>query len=144
MKSKNLSILREYNPSLFNLIKIDSIEEDDTSYQVIETRTGMPTIQVNKDDRSRFLHSKYDPKSEAEKFIEQFQENMGDYDHVLFYGVGLGYHIEAFTKRNPMFNFSIYEPKINIFKLYADHVEIPLYRIKNIFVETSREVAKIF
>ncbi|AYV67885.1 hypothetical protein C2I06_13970 [Niallia circulans] len=144
MKSKNLSVLREYNPSLFNLINIDSIEDDDTSYQVIETRTGIPTIQVNKEGRSRFVHSKYDPKSEAEKFIEQFQENMGDYDHVLFYGVGLGYHIEAFTKRNPMFKFSIYEPKINIFKLYAEHVDIPLYRIKNIFVETSREAGRNF
>ncbi|MFJ7970426.1 motility associated factor glycosyltransferase family protein [Psychrobacillus sp. NPDC096389] len=58
----------------------------------IQSKTDLPTLKVN----NFLLHSKYDPKKEAEQFVKsQYIEN---HVHLLF-GFGLGYFAEALKKK---------------------------------------------
>lgn len=60
----------------------------DFNIEKMQTKTVFPTLKVN----SFFLHSKYNPKKEAEQFASsQYTEN---HVHILF-GLGLGYFADA-------------------------------------------------
>ena len=56
----------------------------------------MPTILYKSDASSVYIHSKYDPIAEAERFICQYSDI--DRYKLCFYEVGMGYHIEKFCR----------------------------------------------
>lgn len=58
--------------------------------KVIQTKEGNYTLTIN----DVFLHSKYYPSKEAERFIENNIEKFKDKKNVVIYGIGLGYHIK--------------------------------------------------
>ncbi|WP_342550743.1 6-hydroxymethylpterin diphosphokinase MptE-like protein [Lysinibacillus sp. FSL M8-0216] len=76
--------------------------------ETIETKTGDITLKVN----DYFLHSKYNPKIEAQKFAENHYEP--HHVHILF-GYGLGYIVDS-LKEKLKFN----EPLIVIDPLFDD------------------------
>lgn len=118
-----------------------------TYSEVLTARSGQSTIQVSVNGNMHLVHSKYDPKKESERFISQFQEIADQYDHVLFYGIGFGYHIKEFMLHFPAYTFSIYEPEIEIFYQFMNHcrlTEFPLERLNGILVETNRDKGKRF
>ncbi len=45
-----------------------------------------------------YLHSKYNPIREGETIVNQYS-NIEDNTTIIFYGVGLGYHIDLFLKK---------------------------------------------
>ncbi|HHY74177.1 MAG TPA: motility associated factor glycosyltransferase family protein [Bacillus bacterium] len=143
----NINYLRQNHRHIRDLLQQYESRAFENNIDIIETKSGLPTIQVMRDNQPQFIHSKYDPKKEAEKFIDQFDQEINEYEHVLFYGVGLGYHIEAFMSRFPQFTFSIYEPNLEIFYEYTKHRsinELPVHRLKEIYIETSREAGQQF
>lgn len=147
MVTENLSFLKQNYPELVKKLENRWDNQQETSCSTIESRKGKPTIQITLDERHMLVHSKYDPEREAEQLIDQININIDNYEHVLFYGVGLGYHVKEFLKRHPNFNFSIYEPSIDIFHLFINEAslkELPLQKLKNIFVENSNEEGKLF
>jgi hypothetical protein len=92
---------------LFNLV----------SCSVLPARTGLPTILAETGNRTAFLHSGEDPRREAEELVNSLQGQTAQ--HVLFYGIGLGYHIDLFQRMNPNIPFSIFEPSISVFRTFA-------------------------
>lgn len=76
--------------------------------ETIETKTGNLTLKVN----DYFLHSKYNPIIEAQKFVESHYEP--HHMHILF-GYGLGYIVDS-LKEQLKFN----EPFIVIDPLFDD------------------------
>ncbi|HHW36014.1 MAG TPA: motility associated factor glycosyltransferase family protein [Bacillales bacterium] len=147
MQVDNINYLRQYHRHILETLRNYENQEKDTNIEIINSKQGLKTIQVVKDGRTQFIHSKYDPKNETEKLIDQFGEEISNYEHVLFYGVGFGYHIEEFMNRFPHFTFSIYEPVIDIFYEFTNHCSInslPVHRLKDIFIETSREEGNRF
>ena len=88
----NLNFLTERFPQLWQAIK--PLEgKVFPALEVTTARNGMPTLKVEKDGKSLYLHSSYNPEAEAERFVDQFT-GVEKYRHVFFWG-GLGYHVEA-------------------------------------------------
>jgi hypothetical protein len=59
------------------------------------------------------LHSRYNPRREAE--IWAADQDLAGKRHVLLFGLGLGYHLEALLQRYPNTDFYIYEPDLHLF-----------------------------
>lgn len=141
----NLEIIKKISRYNYNkLVDYKGVE----GKEVIESRTGHKTVKV-KDDSSRevFLHSKYDPIREAEKFIEQQSVYIEENNHILFYGVGLGYHIDVFKSKYPDKFWSIYEPDIGVFKIFMetrDFFNLFNWKFKYINIEVSDEDRNVF
>ncbi len=78
--------------------------------EVLESKIGVPALQVEINDKKMMLHSKYNPVQEAERFINSLREKIEEADHILFYGIGLGYHVKYFSTAYPEKLISAYEP----------------------------------
>lgn len=142
---ENQEILREQFPLLWDVIKNYQPDAKDQSVTLEEGKNGWPTLVVEQEGKKNYLHSKYDPVQEAERFVAQL-EGVEEYQHVFFYGVGLGYHVEAFAQKYPNLKITLYEPNIEAFiHLLATRSlkKLPLKRLNQIYVETSPAVLDI-
>lgn len=61
-----------------------------------ETKEGLPTIAVGDYNRKIYLHSRFYPTKEAEKYRDRF--NPDKYDSLIVLGTGLGYHLIELQK----------------------------------------------
>lgn len=103
----NINYLRQNFPLIRE--KLKKVEEDENKKFIIEeTKRGHKTLIHVKDDKKIYFHSKYDPIREAATILEEY-EDIGD-KNIIFYGTGLGYHIDQFIKENPNNNIYIFEP----------------------------------
>lgn len=103
----NINYLREKFPLVREKLKLVG-ESEDKQFLIEETRKGDKTLLYNKDNKKIYLHSKYDPIREAQTIVEDYKD-IKDMN-VIFYGTGLGYHIDLFVKENLNNNFYIFEP----------------------------------
>ncbi len=135
----NLNFLTERFPQLWQAIK--PLEgKNFPALEATAARNGLPTLKVKTDGKSLYLHSSYDPEAEAERFVTQFT-GVENYRHIFFFGVGLGYHIEAFLRKYPTLEFTIYEPVPEILSTYLATrplANLPLKQLKNFYVEMEQ------
>ena len=82
-----------------------------------------PTICIKNGVKTLYLHSRYNPREEAERIIGRI-ENIGSYGHIIFFGFGLGYHVEYFAGKFPEKTFSIYEPRTEVFRKCLENRDI--------------------
>lgn len=141
----NINILKMTYPNTWD--KVKSLEEtiDKELLKVEETRKGDKTLSIEKDGKKTYIHSKYNPMREAEAIIEEY-EDIEDDTTVVFYGTGLGYHIDLFLKKYPKTNYYIYEPVPEMLYTYLSNKSIkdlPNKNLKNIVLRKDRgETAK--
>lgn len=137
----NIQILKNNYPDTWATIK--PLEEKELQVKVVAAKNGLPTLVLEQNGSVQYIHSKYDPQREAATFIEQFaNEVLSKYKHIIFYGVGLGYHIEEFINRYSPEKISIYEPNPEIFYSFVSHNDLSSSKwraLENIFVETKPE-----
>jgi hypothetical protein len=62
--------------------------------ELIDTKDNLHSLCVD----TTLLHSKYYPKTEAEKFISKYSKLFIDKDVIVVYGLALGYHIKELLK----------------------------------------------
>lgn len=119
----NLVILKELFPT--TLLKLKEIESkiDEDFVKIEETKNGYKTISIRKNGKNIYINSKYNPIREAEAIIEVYKD-IEPNSSVIFYGVGLGYHIDMFLTCHPDVNFYIYEPIPEILYTYLSYKEI--------------------
>jgi len=139
---ENMEILRESFPDVW--AKISEIEGklDKDMVRTISMKDGSQIFKVGK----QFIHDKKAPRSEAENMIKQFN-NVKEHSDILFYGLGMGYHINAFMDQYPGTSFSIYEPAPEVFYQFLCHgdlKQIPLHLLKSIYIENLPEDPNIF
>lgn len=149
MLIENRNFLRIQHRSL-----LDEIAEwENKTPQTVEveaSRKGEPTVKIFSDGKPLYIHSKYDPKSEADKLVGKL-ENLKKYNHILFIGTGLGYHIQELLSRYPEMNYSIYEPnKEMVYQFLANFntSDFPKAELKKIIVtkdtsQLQKEVAQL-
>ncbi|MGE7090255.1 6-hydroxymethylpterin diphosphokinase MptE-like protein [Lysinibacillus sp. NPDC048646] len=109
--------------------------------EVLESKIGVPALQVEIDDKKMMLHSKYNPVQEAEHFIDSLREKIEEADHVLFYGIGLGYHVKYFSAAYPEKLISAYEPIEQIATISLRELavtEFPKDKLSHYIVEDSQ------
>ncbi|RNB53849.1 DUF115 domain-containing protein [Brevibacillus gelatini] len=142
--TENIQVLKTYFPDVWQQV----LEKTENEEQIrLETaKTQVPTLAVHVETGWNYIHSKYDPVAEAERFVSSFQE-VEPNQHVLFYGVGLGYHIEEFLKRNPEVSFSIYEPNISIFRKFLACFDLnkwqPNKKLLHVMTENGSEDLRV-
>lgn len=140
----NILFMKERFPLVWDAYREAELKQND--YILEETPTRLdhcPTLCVHRGNRSYYLHSRYDPLREAQTIIDNI--DVDSYDHVVFYGIGLGYHIQTFLDRYPHLSFSIYEPIPEVFEFYLSHFDLrdlPQRRLREIAVETSPQVVR--
>lgn len=136
----NINFLMERFPHVWEIIKrYRPGEKPEYRFSVEKAKSGAFTLTVDQGDKTVYIHSKYDPLQEAERLVAQFSE-VTKYRHIFFYGVGMGYHIEAFVKKYPDIPFTIYEPYPEVFSLYLTHRSLrtlPPKVLKSIYLETG-------
>ncbi|WP_291760871.1 motility associated factor glycosyltransferase family protein [Lysinibacillus sp. UBA5990] len=109
--------------------------------EVLDSKIGVPALQVEIDDKKMMLHSKYNPMQEAERLIDSLKEKIEESEHILFYGVGLGYHIRYFCEQFPEKLASAYEPVAEIATISLKELTItkfPKDKLSNYIVEDSQ------
>ena len=133
----NAKILKKRFPAIWNMV--EDLDENtlDESVEVVSSKSGDPTLILRRDGQEAYLHSRYDPLQEAQDLMSRYDDVQG-YQHVVFYGIGLGYHIEEFMRRHPEFTFSLYDPNLSILMKYLSNKSmqsLPLKNLAHIYVE---------
>ncbi|MDK2961312.1 MAG: hypothetical protein PWP20_438 [Eubacteriaceae bacterium] len=123
MLADNIVYLKKHNPTLLN--KLNDKQSVKNNLKVIkeDTKSGKSTLKIEKDGQGVYLNSKYDPEREARTIIDRLLTNIEQVERyqVIFWGLGLGYHIEHFSQRFPNVDFSIFEPSIAILNEFLDY-----------------------
>jgi hypothetical protein len=148
MMGEKQTVLMNMFPYLHNSLSALKNETDENKFEILNTKVeNAPTLSVTIENRPYYLHSKYDPKKEAEALINRYKDEFKHYDHILFYGVGLGYHVETLLKRYPNMNYSLFEPAPSVFHqfLASNRLDtLDLSRLKNVFIDTENNNSKDF
>ncbi|OEH86732.1 hypothetical protein BHU72_00190 [Desulfuribacillus stibiiarsenatis] len=136
--NQNLTLLKMYKSRLHDQLLIRAIGIS-TEIELETTRTNETTAKVALLNRKIYLHSKYDPIKEAEKFaIENYSE---EFDGFLVIGFGLGYHIKELQKKLKINqNIDIIESNIDILRTAFDAnnlEELIIDKRINIYYENS-------
>ena len=97
---------------------------------VEQSRKGDVTMQLNVNGTMKYVHSKYDPKLEVDRLLKSFDETLSA--PALFFGVGLGYHIEAFIERYPYRKLIIFEPNLEVFVAFLKRMNLKKWKKQNI------------
>ena len=82
------------------------------------SKSGLLTISVLRDDKRRYIHSKYDPEKEAELFAETL--DIQKKSIIICFGLGLGYYAMAMLKHlGSDGELHIIEPMEEVLYFYA-------------------------
>ncbi|WP_352418289.1 6-hydroxymethylpterin diphosphokinase MptE-like protein [Proteiniborus sp.] len=142
----NIIILKEVFPT--TLLKLREIENntDKELIKIEEAKNGYKTLSIKNEEKWVYLHSKYNPMREAEAIIEEYKDIESD-SSIIFYGAGLGYHIDALLNQHPNVNYYIYEPIPEILYAYLSNKEIkdlPSKKLKGMVTGTDNETIYSF
>lgn len=110
--------------------------------EIINSKLNLPIIQVEHEGHMLPIHSKYNPIAEAERLIDSYAEQIEQSDHILFYGVGLGYHVQVAQKRYPEKLISTYEPIAAVHEQCIKHAKdigLQLNKMSNQYVGQTKE-----
>jgi hypothetical protein len=90
----NLEIVKERFPELYSKI-INTADNNFIEFQ--KTKQGNAIPIVSKEGKRFFVHSRFDPVTEAERFINEIDIN--GFDLFVVFGFGFAYHIECLMRR---------------------------------------------
>ena len=132
----NINILRESCPQSWEKIKNIENNLDLNMVHVEPAKKEGQTLFINQGNKRVYMHSKYDPLKEAGTIVDGYKD-VKDGSSVIFYGTGLGYHIEIFLKKHPNVNYYIVESVPEILYTYLSEKslkELPAKRLKGIIL----------
>lgn len=134
MLADNILFLKKNYPVLYSALKKSEEDREQEFITLEDTKNNCKTLKLKKAEKSLYLHSKYDPIREAESIIDRLEEReeIDEKTHVVFYGVGLGYHIDAFVRRFPETAFSLYEPSEEVFNCFLSYKKLKDWPTKKI------------
>lgn len=149
MLTDNIVFLKNNYPKLYERIKKEEARDSQIDIVVEDTKNNQKTLRIKKEDKTCYLHSKYNPLREAEAIINKLEEkeNIDENSHVIFYGLGLGYHIDVFVQRYPNTSFSLYEPSTSVFQYFLNNINLKKSSFKslvNIQCEFEPDVVEVF
>jgi len=119
----NQNILKEVYPYFWSKIKELEGCLDESLVQTEDSKQGNATLYITRDGKKQYLHSKYNPIREAEVIVDSY-DNIDEGTTVIFYGTGLGYHIDYFLKKYPNVDYYIFEPIPEIIYKYLSFKSI--------------------
>jgi len=142
----NINILKDIYYNTWNKIKSLEKSLNLSLINVENTRNGDKTLWIEKEGKKIYIHSRYNPIREAETLIEEYGD-IEDNTTVVFYGIGLGYHIDLFLKKYPNVNYYIYEPVPEMLYAYLSNKslkDLPNKNLMDIVLGNDRETTTNF
>ena len=128
----NLRLFKEQlSPYMDNLTKFRNKEIH--SVKLVNSKVDFPSLQVKVEGKQLFLHSKYNPLQEAERLANQLDSNVEGKEHIIFFGIGLGYHIEQIMKKYPQKKFTMIEPNSEVFVRFLESRPLHQFPLNNLF-----------
>jgi hypothetical protein len=147
MLADNILFLKEKYPKVYDTVKSWENSKTEPMVLVETAKNGEQTLKINEENQLYYIHSKYNPLREAEAIIDKLMENedISNDTHLLFYGIGLGYHIDVFLQRCPNVKFSIIEPSSEIMAIYLDKKVLKKKNYANlVFLQCGNQVNEFF
>lgn len=113
---KNISALKKTAPELAEII---TISNKSSGLELVETKTGMPSMKVD----NLLLHSRYDPEKEAKEWVAYHAVEIDNASSIFVLGFGLGYHILELCRTTEKDIF-IFESRPDILKTAMESVSL--------------------
>ncbi len=142
----NIKIFKKAYPISWNNIKAAETLLNRNLVQLEVSNKGYKTLYLEEDGKKVYMHSKYNPIREAEAIVEEY-EDIQENSTVIFYGTGLGYHIDAFLNKHKNINYYIYEPIPELLYQYLSNQDIkdlPNKNLENIVLGNTQEAINSF
>lgn len=105
----NLNLIQERYPEL-----ADKLKNIDSEGVIELTRSGQPTLKVQREGKTVSLHSTYDPLREAARWAQDIYAEPED--TLVVCGIGLGYHLFRLSQLYPKTKIIACEPDPETFK----------------------------
>ena len=138
----NIKFLKINYPDIYKrLEKIDSKKYN--GILIEETKNRNKTIKYIDENKSIYIHSKYNPNEEASKLVDDFFESEGNVNHIIVYGVGLGYHILELANKYPNAVITLIEPSIEILHAFLCEFNINKLLLEDIYLENENYVSAL-
>lgn len=141
----NINYLKNNFPLAWEKIKdIDEKLVEDLMLE--ETKSGLNTLKIKREDTFKYIHSKYDPLKEAQSIVKKHEKELEKSGMAIFFGTGLGYHIELILRTYPDIKAYIYEPNSEVLYYFLKErsfSESQLKRFKNIFTDRDSFLSEI-
>jgi len=127
---QNMTVLKQHNPLLAE--EIEKAEEDtgENGPQIEEAASGAPTLIFH----NIYVHSKRDPKREAERLVESSGSCAESEAPVLVLGFGLGYCAEALAAKFPEKPIIVVEKHPILLKKALENRELGAFLSRNLLV----------
>lgn len=108
---RNVRLLQRYSPALFRDLETAALPRD---WRAVPARSGDPTLVAVREGRETAVHSRYDPRREAETWALGVGD---DWEMLVVLGLGLGYHLEILQRLYPGRTILVLEPELATVKL---------------------------
>jgi Uncharacterized protein conserved in bacteria len=119
----NLAWLKERFPRAY--AQLQHAERDLTRYILIPSRNGSMNVAVRTaEGKDVYFYSRYEPESEAARWVEVHAAELGGKSNVILYGFGLGYHAAELTRTYPDLNLHIYEPDLQLLLAAMETIDL--------------------
>ena len=123
--NKNMETIKKRYSKLWQ--KLNN-EKEPSDRKVASALNGAPTLKVV-NPKEYFIHSYVDPKQEAQEWVENINQ---EWDKMVLFGFGLGYHLLALAETFPEKKIIVVEPNLaNIYQALK-HVDLREIFKKNI------------
>jgi len=138
----NMRYLKERFPRAYG--QLNSQTRDAKRYQLTSSKDGSPNLCIALEGYDAFLlYSKYEPSAETDRWISSIEGAVEGKSNVMFYGLGFGYHLDAFLNAYPSANIYLYEPDMNILLSAMEVIDLAslfdLPQIKDLVVGQDKE-----
>lgn len=112
--ANNLMFFRAQYNNIYHLLR--NRDRNSNKFLLTNSKTGDPNLSVRIDHKETAisLHSNYNPFREADKWLEQYEEELTKGKHVLLYGFAMGYYLEKLINKYPEHKIYLFEPDIEI------------------------------
>lgn len=138
----NIKFLKKNHIDIYQ--KLEDIEREGYKEIYLEkSKDGTETMKYIGEDKSIYVHSKYRPKEESESLVKDFFEAEGSSDHIIVYGIGLGYHIASLVEKYPNAKLSLVEPSIEILHAFLCEFNVTNIKLENIYLENEQYLSNL-
>ncbi|RLQ97140.1 motility associated factor glycosyltransferase family protein [Falsibacillus albus] len=93
-----------------------------------------------------YIHRFEAMREEAQNIIEEQSAKINEETHVIFWGMGMGYHIEEFLRMFPNNEFTIFEPFEEVFYLLLNNRSVSPFlnkHLKGVFLPIGEDISII-
>lgn len=115
-----MKFLNKQYSSLVQLVGDEATEFD----QPLLTRNNEPNFKISLKENSYFLHSKYNAREEAKKWVKSLLDDIKGVKHICIFGVGMGYFLEELLEECHAKDVFIFEPSVEVFEAWVNTRDI--------------------